>query len=378
MFEQTKKFCDSFLTRGLIGFDLSLYHNGESVLRYMNGFSDLENEVKVSGSERYNIYSCSKFITCVAALQLYEKGLFNLDDKLSDFMPEFSEMKIQKEDSIVMAQEPILIKHLFDMTAGFSYNCNSDKIKEAIAETSGRCPTREVMKYLAKEPLLFEPGDRWNYSFCHDVLAALIEVLTNKKFYEYVEENIFRPLGMTSSTFMLLANELDTLSPQYYYYQNGTISKTSKEICSFKLGSEYSSGGAGCVSTVDDYIKFLEGVRTYRLLKPETIALMTTDHLNGDMAVNYWEKKSHGYGLGVRCQKKDGKFVDFGWSGAAGAFAAVDIENNISLYFGTHLFSSPIQGVRTMIYRLAITELLFPNNVTNVVKEIETIYGYSF
>ena len=88
MFDRIKEFCDSFLELGVPGFDLAVYKNGESVLRYMNGYSDIENKVAINGTERYNIYSCSKVITVTAALQLWEKGLFSLDDRLSDYLPE--------------------------------------------------------------------------------------------------------------------------------------------------------------------------------------------------------------------------------------------------------------------------------------------------
>ena len=113
MFERLKKFCDSFLEFGVPGFDLAVYKNGECILRHMNGYSDLENKIKISGNERYNIYSCSKVITCTAALQLFEKGLFSLEDKLCDYMPEFKEMTVKTDDGIKKAQNPILIKHLF-------------------------------------------------------------------------------------------------------------------------------------------------------------------------------------------------------------------------------------------------------------------------
>ena len=194
MFENTKKFCDSFLTLGVPGVDLAVYKDGECILRYMNGYSDLENKVKMSGKERYNIYSCSKIITCTAALQLLEKGKYLLTEPLYEYMPEFREMYVKKEFSLSdegrLTSEGKKIKHLFEMTAGFSYDCNSPEMKKAFEETDGRCPTRETMKYLAKDPLDFEPGDRWNYSLCHDVLAALVEVLSGEKFEDYVKKNI--------------------------------------------------------------------------------------------------------------------------------------------------------------------------------------------
>jgi len=375
MFEKLKAFCDSFLDAGLPGFDLAVYKEGECVLRYMNGYSDLENQVKVNGTERYNIYSCSKPITCTAALQLWEKGLFSLEDKLSDYMPEFKEMMVQTKEGVRKAENPILIKHLFEMTAGFSYNTTSPELLKCIEETNGACPTREAMKYLAKAPLLFEPGERWEYSLCHDVLGALVEVISGEKLEDYVKKHIFDILDMKDSTFMLPEEEIETLAQQYRF-ENGKPVNVGKHITTYKIGAKYASGGAGVISTVDDYMKFAEGLRTYKLLKPKTIQLMITDRLNDDQKVSYWSRDTHGYGLGVRTPKMDTKNADFGWGGAACAYLAIDMENQISIYFGTHLLSSPVQGVRSKIYRFVRAELIDDGDYGDLEKELAELYDY--
>lgn len=375
MFEKTKAFCDSFLTLGVPGFDLAVYQNGKCILRYMNGYSDLENKVKMNGTERYNIYSCSKVITCVVAMQLWERGLFSLEDKLSDYMPEFKEMKVKTDDGIKQAEKPILIRHLFEMTAGFSYDCDSEQIRKAFSETDGRCPTRETMKYLAKEPLLFEPGDRWEYSLCHDVLAALVEVVSGERFEAYVKKHIFDIAGMSRSTFMLPKEELDTLAEQYRF-ENGRAVNVGKNIVPYKFGSEYASGGAGGISTVDDYIGFLEALRTHKLLKPETLKLMITDRLTEWQKRTYWTKETHGYGLGVKCPKGDKANVDFGWGGAACAYLAIDMKNHISLYFGAHLLSSPAQGLRKTLYRFIRAELIDSGELDDLYKELDALHDY--
>ena len=376
MFEKLKKFCDSFLELGVPGFDLVIYKEGECILRYMNGYSDFENKIKMNGNEIYNIYSCSKVITCIAALQLLEKGLFSLEDKLSNYMPEFKEMTIRTDDGIKKAKNPILIKHLFEMTAGFSYDCHSNQLKKAIEETNGKCPTREVMKYLAKEPLIFEPGDRWEYSLCHDVLAAFVEVISGEKFEAYVKKNIFDVIGMNNSTFMLPTEEIETIAPQYRF-ENGQAINIGKPIFNYKIGTEYASGGAGAISTVDDYIKFLEGIRTYKLLKEKTVKLMMSDRLTDEQKRTYWTKGTHGYGLGVRCPKGDKRNIDFGWGGAAGAYLAIDVQNAISIYFATHLLSSPAQGLRSMLYRFARAELIDNSEFESVYKELKNLYNYN-
>ena len=376
MFEKTKAFCDSFLDLGVPGFDLAVYQDGKCILRHMNGYSDLENKVKMTGDERYNIYSCSKVITCVAAMQLWEKGVFSLEDKLSDYMPEFKDMTVKTENGIQKAEHPILIRHLFEMTAGFSYDCCSPHIITAISETDGRCPTRETMKYLAKEPLLFEPGDRWEYSLCHDVLAALVEIISGEKFETYIKKNIFDIVGMSRSSFMLPEEELNTIAEQYRF-ENGRAVNVGKNIVTYKLGSEYASGGAGGISTVDDYIKFLEALRTHKLLKVETLKLMMTDRLTEWQKRTYWTQATHGYGLGVRCPKGNKQYTDFGWGGAACAYLAVDVENKISLFFGAHLLSSPAQGLRSMLYRFIRAELIDRGELDSLYKDLKELHNYN-
>lgn len=374
MFEHLKSFCDSFLEAGLPGFDVAVYKNGKCLFRHMNGYSNLEEKVKINGKERYNIYSCSKVITCTAAMQLWEKGKFSLEDKLSDYMPEFLQMKVKTDSGIRKAEKPILIKHLFEMTAGFSYDTASESLLKCREETGGKCQTREAMRYLAKEPLLFEPGDRWEYSLCHDVLAALVEVLSGKKFEDYVKENIFDVLNMQNSTFMLPEDEIETISPQYRF-ENGKAVNIGKHIVAYKIGSEYASGGAGCISTVDDYIKFLEGLRTGKLIKLETLKLMTTDRLTEQQKRTYWLSGTHGYGLGVKTP--NGDTHDFGWGGAANAYLAVDRENEISVYFGAHMLSSPTQGIRGMIYRFVYAELFDKGSIESIQNKLAGLFDYN-
>lgn len=376
MFETTKQFCDSFLEMGVPGFDLVVYKKGECILRYMNGYSDLEHQVPINGKERYNIYSCSKVFTCTAALQLWEKGLFSLEDKLSDYMPEFTEMTVKTEDGLKKAENPIRIRHLFEMTAGFSYDCSSPELQKAVAETDGKCPTREVMKYLAKEPLLFEPGEGWAYSLCHDVLAAFVEVVSGEKFQDYVKKNIFDVVGMPNSTFMLPEEEIGTIAEQYRF-EDGLPRNVGKHICTYKLGDDYASGGAGGISTVDDYIKFLEALRTCKLLKPETIRLMTTDRLTDRQREMYYVNSTHGYGLGVRCPNGGPYYIDFGWGGAAGSYLAIDPEHEISIFFAEHLLSSPSQGPRSMLYRFMRAELLDHSEFDTIQQELKSLYDYN-
>lgn len=341
MFEKLTETLDSFITDyGIPFYDCSVMKDGECVYRRSNGYTDSERTKPVTRKELYNIYSCSKFITCVAALQLYEKGMIRLEDELCKYMPEFTDMTVKSDGAFVPARNKITVEQLFTMTAGFSYDLNSPQLMLCRAETGGECPTLETMKYLAKEPLLFEPGYRWEYSLCHDVLAALVEKVSGMSFGEYVKENIFDVCGMERSTFLPNEKTVEEIVTQYRYNaEKGKVEECAK-TCAYRIGTKYESGGAGCVSTVDDYIKFLEGVRTYKLLKKETVDLLSTNHMTKqqmDMP-SYWVKDKRGYGLGQQCPRQgDTKRPDFGWGGAAAAYYFIDRTRNVSAYFGTHV-----------------------------------------
>lgn len=358
MFEKTKALCDSFLDMGVPGFDLMVCKDGECVLRYMNGYSDRENRIPMKGDERYNIFSCSKPITCTAAMQLWERGAFKLEDKLSDYMPEFAEMTVRTEQGVRRAERPIRIHNLFEMTAGFSYNLNTPGLRRLKEETNGRCPTREVARALAEEPLQFEAGERYMYSLGHDVLAALVEVLSGQPFEVYVKEHIFEPLGMSKTDFLLPVEEYERVIPLYRKMEDGSIVlHPNGKMPVYRLGSEHASGGAGCVSTVEDYMKFLEALRVgERLIKRDTLRLMITQRLTPAQQETF-TLVTHGYGLGMRVPLEGAECSDFGWGGAGGAYLAVDLPNNFSMYYAQHVVSSPNRNQRAQIYGALLEEL---------------------
>ncbi|MBQ7107392.1 MAG: beta-lactamase family protein [Clostridia bacterium] len=356
MLDNVVKRMQEFIDMGVPGCEILVYKDGKQIFRHSEGYVDRDKKIPFSGKERYNIYSCSKLITCVAALQLWEKGLFKLEDKLSDYIPEFENMTVKTEQGIVKAEKPILITHLFEMTAGFSYDVNSPSLQQLRIDTDGKCPTVEAIKYLAKEPLLFEPGTRWNYSLCHDVLAALVEIVSGVRFSDYVQKNIFDPLNMQESSFCFPESERVTLAAQYQWHNDIKEAVYCGPENLYNLGREYESGGAGCVSTVDDYMKFLEGLRVGKLLKNETVDLMATNRLDENQIKSYWPAH-HGYGLGVRCKHPDRDRDDFGWGGAAGAYLAIDKSRNLSIYYAQHMLSSPNSLMREELYKWVIDDL---------------------
>lgn len=359
MFEQTKALCQHFLKVGIPGFDLIVYKDGECVLRHMGGYADPENKIPMQGKEKYHIYSCSKLFTCVAAMQLWEKGLFSLEDDLADYLPAFREMTVKTETGIEQAKNPIKIHHLFSMTAGLNYDLQTPALQEYYEACNRRCPTVELVNEIAKTPLEFEPGTGWRYSLCHDVIAALVEVLSGEKFENYVKTHIFDPLGMENSDFLHPMEDWEGFARQYRYNTaTGEYEPWWKNA--YRPGKEYASGGAGCVSTVEDYIKFLEALRVGDvILKKETIAMMAADRLTEQQRRMYtYDKVVNGYGLGMRTPRLDPTWTEFGWGGAAGAYASVDPVNQITFYYAQHVLAAPVRPLRPWLYRTIRADLL--------------------
>ena len=364
-FEYMKNFMDSLTEWIVPGNSVVIYKDGKKVFEYSSGYSDLEKKIKKTGEEQLYIYSCSKVATVTAALQLYEQGKFLLSDPLYEYLPEFKKMYVKDGDRIKAAENPITIRDLFTMTAGLSYATNTPAFEKARKLTDGKMDTRTVIKCLAEEPLLFEPGARWNYSLCHDVLAVLAEVVSGMRFSEYMKKYIFEPLDMNNSYYHTPNDVI--ISPQYIYEIQDTkniVELQQKEHTigvvkraygnELVFGENYDSGGAGIITTVDDYAKFAAalansgtGLNNNRILSSATVKLMKTNQLNEAQrkTMNWRRLRGYGYGLGVRTlidkaeSCSNSSIGEIGWGGAAGATIIADTEEKVALFYAHHMLN---------------------------------------
>ena len=219
-FTNLKLFMDHMAAERTPGNAIEVYLKGKKVFEYHTGYCDLENKIPLNGEEMYNIYSCSKVTTVTAGTQLLERGKILLSDPLYDYIPEFKEMYVKTpEGDLKKAETPIKVGDLFSMTAGFSYNLKSEGFQKAAEVTGGKMDTVETIRCVAADPLCFEPGTHWQYSICHDVLAALISVVSGQKFRDYVKKNIFDPLDMTESVYHHTPETLKRTAQQYSLWQ---------------------------------------------------------------------------------------------------------------------------------------------------------------
>ncbi len=354
-FSALKNYMDTILVREKVpGFDLRVLHKGNEVFSYHAGYRDKEALYPMEGKEHYFIYSASKVICCAAALHAFEEGKFLMGHPLWWYLPEFKDIKFRGTDTPINGE--IKIHDLFTMTAGFNYDCESAEIREAV-KNNPNAPTREIVRAIAKMGVDFEPGTRWQYSLCHDVLACLVEVATGEKFADYVKRVIFEPLGMTNSAYHPTREMLDNMCAQYRFNYSTNAPERIEKKNDYVFGPDYDSGGAGVVTTIDDYVKFAYAMTNYgvglngaRILSKATVNLMRTNTLPvGSQKFedcNSWmSNHEYGYGFGVRTKIGVGRggnltsIGEFGWDGAAGFMVSIDPEKQITIVYGQQMLN---------------------------------------
>ena len=359
-FQRLTDFLDWLPTWRIPGVDMMVAVDGETVYRHQAGWRDREKRLPMTGDELYWIYSASKVITCAAALTLYEKGKYLLSDPVCDYIPAFKDMTVRRvrpDGQVVIesAKHPITIRHLFTMTSGLNYDLAEPQMLEEIRLSDGRAPTVQIARAIAKRPLMFEPGSHFLYSLSHDVLAAVTEVIAGMPFRDYVKKAIFDPCGMKDSGYHMTDDKLPRMAQQYRFDDEKEIAEPIGPVNAYIFGSEYDSGGAGMVTSVEDYMRFARMMTRFgvadngeRVLSPGTINLMRTNHLGPVQMQDFdWEQfMGYGYGLGVRTMVdrsvsgSNGPVGEFGWGGAAGAYTIIDPENRVCAFYAQHLLNN--------------------------------------
>jgi CubicO group peptidase (beta-lactamase class C family) len=352
----------SFVEKGPSGCACSVTRSGELLYNQCFGFSDLDSKTPISLDTIYRIYSMTKLVTCTAALMLFEKGLYLLNDPIEEYLPEFKDPKVYRYKPYGAlytspAAGSIKVKDLFTMSSGFSYDGDRSetardlkKVMEKLSgeEASGKnFSTRDLSKAIATVPLAFDPGTHWQYGLSHDILGAFIEVISGKKFGEFLKDEIFDPLQMKDTFFRIPKDKNHRLCTLYNRSDSGILTKNTSIDSFIKPCAMYESGGGGLLSTLGDYSRFahtlalggtLDGVR---ILSPKTINLMATNHLTPTQLLDFdWPYQAgYGYGLGVRVMLdppaagSNGSLGEFGWCGMLGTWVLIDPKEELSAVY---------------------------------------------
>ena len=317
------------------------------------GLARVNDQAPMTQDSLFRIYSMSKPVTGVAMMMLWEQGLWDFDDPISKFVPEFANLKVLSNNNTELedlTRQPTM-RELMSNTAGFAYGLfGDDPANQAFRdqEVLASGDLNEMIQKIASIPLLAQPGEQWYYSIGMDIQGYIVEKLTGMRFGEYLRQHLFEPLDMMDTRFYVMPDDVQRFAEVHYWDANTNALAQQAERPdrpSYLDADRLESGGGGLVSSTHDYARFiqmmvnngeLDGVR---ILQPESVRIMSTNSLTG--------KEDMRYGIGGPGQPGQGWGVDMAvlfdpqaagspqgpgtyyWAGAAGTSFWIDPVNDI-------------------------------------------------
>jgi CubicO group peptidase (beta-lactamase class C family) len=354
----------------LTGALTAIYRKGHLAHWSVQGLADRENGTPLRDDTIFRIYSMTKPIVSVALMQLYERGLMQIDDPVERYIPSWKNLRVYQSGIYpnfitTPCIRPMTVRDLLSHQSGLTYGNVQRTNVDAAYRTlgigrEGNATLQEMIDKLAEIPLEFSPGTAWNYSHSTDVVGYLVEVISGQRLDAYLQEHIFEPLGMVDTGFWVPPSKADRLSSNYHTDPNGGIKVWDAATSSTYLKEPtFLSGGGGGVSTADDYLRFsrmllaggqLEGTR---IIGRKTLQLMARNHITGNRTmaqavasgVAQASYPGNGFGLGfaVALDTADGQISgsagEHNWSGAASTHFWIDPAEEMAVVFMTQYMS---------------------------------------
>jgi CubicO group peptidase (beta-lactamase class C family) len=352
------------------------------------GLADRERDVPVAPDTIWRLYSMTKPVTGVALLTLYERGLFQLDDPLHRFLPEFAGARVRErqEDGTrreVDAARAISVRDAMMHMTGIGYGPANARLDLTSLTTAapalrlgGGATLQTLVERLGPVPLRFHPGTGWLYSWSTDVCARLVEVLSGQRFDDYLRSAIFEPLGMVDTGFSVPDGSVDRFAALYRRNSAKQLVLLDDPLSSvYRTPPAFLSGGGGLVSTAADYLRFCHmlvgggAVDGVRILGRKTVELMRTNHLPGGGDLRQFAQpggygevgfEGMGFGLTVAVSKgpaasqTQGSAGELMWGGLASTAFWVDPVEDVVAVFFTQLIPS-----RTFNFRAQLKSIVY-------------------
>ncbi len=351
------------------------------------GYRNIESKDEMEKDDIFRIASQTKAIVSVGIMILQEKGSLLIGDPVGKYIPEFSETTVaEKTDDgyrVVPAKRKITIRDLLTHTAGIGWGFGAGAKEWEEADILGWYfghrdkPILHTVKRIASLPMDAHPGEKWVYGVSTDILGAVIEVVSGLPLDRFLEDELFRPLGMEDTHFYLPLEKRDRLTTVYSSSENGiTLAPDPGERVGvsmigqghFVSGPRKSfSGGAGLLSTAEDYASFLQMMlnggtfKKQRILSRKSVELITVDHLG---SIKFTWGDGVGFGLGFSILEDLGQrgamgsVGEYGWGGAYHSAYWVDPQEEMVVVYFTQLI--PAKNVddfgklRALIYQAII------------------------
>jgi len=378
----------------IMGCQIAVARHGHAAYNKSFGSMDLERAKPMADDAIFRIYSMTKPITSVALMSLYEKGYFQLNDPVSRYVPSWKNHRVWVSgEGATMVTEapkrPVSFRDVLSHTAGFTYGGGLpgvglqhpiDQIYRDLKIRSAGSPDTmvEFLDKLSQVPLRYQPGEQWMYSLATDICGALVEVISGKPFDQYLQDEIFGPLGMVDTSFAVAPDKLDRFCANY---QRGPDKKLKliddPATSSFAKPASFKSGGGGLTGTTADYMRFCEMLRRggeldgHRILGPRTLEMMHMNHLKGgqdltQMALGtFSETANEGVGFGLGFASTMGVVEtgalgvgDYYWGGAASTIFFVDPKEDLTMVFMTQLMPSGTFNFRGQLKSLIYSAII--------------------
>jgi len=323
-------------------------------------------EDRLEPDDVFRIYSMTKPVTSVAVMMLIDQGRLTLDTPLADVLPQFADVQVWDQGRLRAPARPILIRHLLTHTAGLGYGdigrTPVDSLyREARLGVWGSAGNlTQTVDAIARQPLIFDPGTRFNYSMGIDVLGRVVEVVSGMTLEDFFRDHIFEPLGMDDTGFQVDAEDLPRFTAAYAPSPQGLRENESATTGTHTQPAAWFSGGAGLTSTASDYLRFasmllndgeLDGVR---LLRAETVRMMRTNQLPPELTPTPIAGPNHGWGYGFAVSVGPQHPGQFRWIGIIGTTFWVDPAEDLIVFAWQQLRpngQSPIENrVADIVY----------------------------
>ena len=326
------------------GISVLVRRDGQDVLYAKAGYADRESGSPVRRDSIFRLYSQSKPITAAAAMLLMERGVIDLMDPVEKYLPGFRNQKVWTVQGLVPVIRPVQILDLLGMTAGLCYP-DADAPGQAVARlfeenqeairAGGGMTTAELCNRLGQCPLSFQPGTHFRYSTRADVMGGVIEAADGRPFAQFLQEELFEPLGMKDTAFY--AKDASRLVTCYKRVPGDLEPFHGLHLCVGDYSREpaFASGGAGLVSTLDDYAAFAEMLMNggsyhgRQILTPSSVRYMTQPQLGPGPQADFWDSLSgFSYGKLMRVCVEPGRYAgmatlgEYGWDGWLGSYFA--------------------------------------------------------
>ena len=354
------------------------------------GYQDVDRGIAMDTDTLFRVYSMTKPIVSTALMMLYQDGLFQLNDPLSRYIPEFANLRVLRspdgplDETVAMEREPT-VQDVLRHTAGFSHGLGNSEYDKAFVGTSIFRPEtslEEMMTALSTLPLMNQPGSMYRYSIGPDVALRLVEVISGMSADDYLQERMFEPLGMNDTGYVVDSDNAHRLSP-IHWSDDGNLVPIDVEhgsprggvlvedwsVNNYTVDHDYKGGSIGLVATAEDYWRFAQAMLNggelngERIIGPNTVEFMASNHLTEQQAASFSPAMGFGLGFatienpaGVGYIASEGTFY---WGGAAATVFWIDpIEDIVVIGMTQHMGTPGSGAIRGELHALVYGALV--------------------